>query len=636
MKSSSLQKPGRSPGASMPTVIMVVALMMTLAFTVVAIAFNHLNLSFRSNNNTRAEHLAEATLALAIERARENIDDFGITGTPESMTVIVTLDSLPEGSRGVLSFDKSTATALGVPYSTNNRSESAVEGSSSPRQGVPGHSLHLVARAEVGGSFSTMETIVYMPKFPYSIASEGAIRSDGGLTVAAVRPGAMVDLSAPVHPDDLQPGHLVTNSMIGEGALVLDGSNTIMGDIQSASDLTIGEDTVVLGETRRFANRASLPRLDATDYDPLGAAKGANGPVLEEDVQSVNSDAGTLRVKGYDVFGESHMPGDMTVDNGIVLEGGVLYVNGNLTVNAGGVKGKGAIIATGNITVRGGGEATTDNQAALVANGDILLRGTSYDKARYAGLIYAGGNLDSENMRLAGVFVAGGEHSEVTLKDTELYQVEQYTKLEIDESVGFELPALEPQELSWNGHPLQGSYDLTQLQSNLENYRNPNTGPGQPEYLFKFKIEPSYYMTYTFDADGNPVMSMTTGPDSYLIDGAALGMSIFGQPVGSPAEAEAVVLARMAEIEGRVLSPSEEAAIRPLARAFYQSNQPLRELAFISAQYSATNSTPGGAPTGPASRPFVWSLDMSEFFGDVKPMRIVSWQRYRVPEGAPE
>ena len=45
-------------GASLATVMMVVALMMMLAFTVVAIAFNHLNLSFKNQNSSQARHLA--------------------------------------------------------------------------------------------------------------------------------------------------------------------------------------------------------------------------------------------------------------------------------------------------------------------------------------------------------------------------------------------------------------------------------------------------------------------------------------------------------------------------------------------------------------------------------------------------
>ncbi len=121
-------KAKKAPGASLPTVIMVVALMMTMAFTVVAIAFNHLNLSFRSNNNAKAEHLAEAVLALAIEKAANDVETYGVLGTAEEKTIQLSLDSYPEGNIGVLSFDPDTAASLRVPYSTNNRSESSVAG----------------------------------------------------------------------------------------------------------------------------------------------------------------------------------------------------------------------------------------------------------------------------------------------------------------------------------------------------------------------------------------------------------------------------------------------------------------------------------------------------------------------------
>jgi hypothetical protein len=124
------------------------------------------------------------------------------------------------------------------------------------------------------------------------------------------------------------------------------------------------------------------------------------------------------------------------------------------------------------------------------------------------------------------------------------------------------------------------------------------------------------------------VMSTTTGPDQYLLDGGLMGMSIFGQTVHSEAEAEAVVLARMAELEGRELDETEKTAVRNLAHTFYQSNQPLRTLSMRSAEYSAINGGPSGGD-GSVTQPFVWSLDMSEFFGDVKPMQILTWVRYR-------
>ena len=103
-------------GASLPTVIMVVALMMMLAFTVVAIAFNHLNLTFRSSNNAKAEFLAEAVLALAIEKAAKDVESYGLL---TDQTIELSLEAYP-GAKGFLSFDKSVASSMGVPYSSNN------------------------------------------------------------------------------------------------------------------------------------------------------------------------------------------------------------------------------------------------------------------------------------------------------------------------------------------------------------------------------------------------------------------------------------------------------------------------------------------------------------------------------------
>lgn len=624
----------QAPGASLPTVIMVVALMMTMAFTVVAIAFNHLNLSFRTNNNGRAEELAEATLAVAIEKARLDIEHFGITGDPADKTVTVTLPSLPDGSKGVLTFDPAQATSLGVPYSTNNRSESSVPGSN-PLQVVPGQSVHLVARAEVSGAFSTMEAIVSMPKFPYSIASGGAIRSNGGLLVAAVRPEVTVDLSSPIQKEDLQPGHLVTNSSDQEEALVLSGTNEILGDVQSHSGATIGEDTRVYGKTRLNADIVKLPDLDARDYDPLGAfPHGADNPIDPADVQTVNSGAGSLTVKGYNVFGEALADGSynpsatLTVDNGIHLKGGVLYVNGNLNVASGGVSGKGAIVATGKITINGGGEAATDNQAALVANGDITLQGTSSQKAKFGGLIYTKGNLKSENLRLAGVFVAAGDSSEVTLENTELYQVDRNAKLELSNQPTYTIPNIVPNTVSVAGHTIPASYDFSNINANINSYANPNSGAGEPDFLFKFKVG-NAYKRFTNGPSG-PVMVDTTGPDQYTLDGGALGLRLFGEPVTSSTQAVSVVMSHYEQLyasEGNTLTALDRTNITNQTKALFEATQAGYNFSREAAQQSFDDG--GSDANGNSGGVFKWSLDLSEFFGETKQMRVRSWRRWR-------
>lgn len=606
----------RARGASLPTVMMVVALMMMLAFTVVAIAFNHLNLTFRSANNTKAEMLAEAVLALAIEKASQEVESYGVTNDG---TIELGLDAYP-GGKGVLSFDKAKAAALGVPFSTNNRSESSVQGSN-PGRVVPGQSLHLVAYAECQGARSTVETIVKIPKFPYSIASGGAIKSNGGLLVASLRPGAAYDSSLPIQEQDLEPGHLVSNSKSGDSAIEMTGDNTIMGDLRSASGATIAQETKILGETRLKADPVKLPALHASSYDPRGGAPDGSPPENPpDDIQIVNSNVGTLTVKGYNVS-----EGNLTVDNGINLKGGVLYVEGNLTVSAGGIKGKGAVIATGDITVVGGGEATTDNQAALIADGNITLRGTSAaDKAKFAGLIYTNGNLNSENLRLAGVFVAAGQNSDVTLRDTELYHVEEYAKLKLPE---FELPAPVVPHQSLDGFEVQASYDLSQLKTNLESYRNPNNGPGEPEYLFKFDNGAGGYSTYKFNEAGNSVFTMTTGPDGFTLDGSKLGLKIFGQTVTSPGQAGDVIVQKFEEAKGRAASVDERKDLRGFGETLFRHPQTAIDVSRASANFTAVYGRDDGSDD--TSNPFRWSIDLSEFVSESERMQVVYWARFK-------
>lgn len=627
--------PARPRGASLPTVIMVVALMMTLAFTVCAIAFNHLNLSFRSNNSAKAEHLAEAVLALAIEKAANDIETYGVLGTAADKTIELSFGSYQEGNRGVLSFDQDTATSLGVPYSTNNRSESPV-GGSNPNQIVPGQSLHLVARAEVGGAFSTMEAVVELPKFPYSIASGGAIRSDGGLLVASIRPGTTYDLSLPIHQDDLEPGHLVSNSTTGDDAIIMTGNNKIMGDIQSASGATVEEETEVFGEMRLNADKVKLPTLHASSYDPRSSAP--DGPVTgfepdPSDIQYVNSGAGSLSVKGYNVS-ESNL----TVDTGITLNGGVLFVDGDLTVSSGGVKGKGAIIATGNISITGGGEATTDNEAAIISDGNITLHGTASEKAKFAGLIYTNGNLEARDMRLAGVFVASGEDSpasapgNVSLKDTELYHVDELARLELNDE--FVVPdALNSNSFnaidSVNGVslPLPVTYDSSLLQANLANYVNPDTGPGQPTYLFKYKAG-STYIKATKNASGQVLPAVTTGPDQYVVDGADLGMTFCGQPVSSEEEAVAAALAYVqAEYTrlGKIMPASQTVSVTNQARAAFCSNPAGFQMGQHSIVYTDGLQSGGGGGGGT----FKWTVDLSDFVNESERMQVRYWARFR-------
>ena len=637
---------GKSPrGASLPTVIMVVAMMLTLGFTVVAIAFNHLTLSFKTSNQTQADHLAEAVLAKAIGEIVEN-PEFGLSGTAADKTVRIVRPSspdemffkLPEGSEGVLTFDETYANDLKIPYSTNNRSEGPISGVAGIP--VPEESFHLVAIARVKNCTSKMNAIVTIPKFPYSVAAAGSIRSEGGLVVASVKPGVPYDLRYPIHEDDLRPGHLVSNSKIGDEAVFLTGEgNKIYGDLQSSSGVTLEANASVLGEVRTNAIDAVLPQLDVMDYDPESTGM---------DFEPVTSGAGTLSVEGYNKY-----VGDLTVDNGIELNGGVLYVDGNLLVSAGGVTGKGALVATGGIQIHGDGEAHTDNQAALIAEGNIILRGSSSAKAKFAGLIYTEGQLSAENMRLAGVFVAAGDDSSVEFKNTEVYEDPSLGSLEIINEPtpppNFIVPSDLPlHSINWPNSegipvPIPMEYDPGVLQANLESFRNPDLSPGQPEYLFRVPTDQwvdgeshvgySYYrfdpedgaLDYYFTADSN-------GPNApFVLNGGHLGLKINGQAINSQADAVSAIQAAAEEIRGRELNSDELSTVNTSAAMAFNQTTAVTRVSRYSAQYTFENSSsdpsPGGGDSDNDSN-FTWSLDLSEFFSEGKPLRVLYWGTY--------
>lgn len=607
-------KGGRN-GASLATVMMVVALMMSLAFTVVAIAFNHLSISNKSANITKARLLAEAALAKTID-AMVKDRDFGLSGTAEERTVRVQLPSLPDGSEGLVTFDPDVAASSGVAYSTNNKSESPTAGAGNKL--VPGESFHLVALGKVKNSTVRVEAIIVLPKFPFSMAAQGAIKSNGGLVVASVKPGVSYDLNYPIHEDDLEPGHIVSNSKAGDGAVILSGENKIYGDLQSASGATIASDTSILGEVRLNSNEETLPALHASSYDPE----------LEAGLQTVNSGAGQLEVEGYNKSYSS-----LTVDNGIKLNGGVLFVDGDLTVNAGGVTGKGALIATGNLTIVGDGEASTDQKAALIADGDIVLKGASSSKAKFAGLVYTNGKLKAENLRLAGVFVAAGNESDVELSNTEIYEDPEAYKLEFSSTQtagGFEPPPLKPDVAIFDGKTIPTTVDPAALTANLESFRNPNVGPNEPEYLFKFPYAGSS-TGYAYMAPDNPIPVETSGPDSFVLDGSDVGMTIFGQPVHSAADAENAAVTGLEAAflaEGRMLTQAEKDIIRAEGRRIFNSPTMAYSVSKSSADYTASNPGNGGSEGPPVTTNFEWSIDLSEFVSASDYMRVLYWADY--------
>ncbi|MGE0487657.1 MAG: hypothetical protein AB7S38_00430 [Vulcanimicrobiota bacterium] len=413
----------------MPTTMMIAALMLALGFTVVAMGFNHLNVSARLTNAQYASNLADSAIAKAIEEIILD-EDFG-TPSGSGTLVQVTLPNAPADAVGVLSFDETEADGLGINYSFNNL-DSDTSASGDGRE-VPPEAVHLVAAGRCNGVERKVEAVIYVPRFPYGLAANGPINSEGGLLVAEVADASVLDGGYPIPDDQLLPGNVATNATDATTSIDFKttvGNISIKGDLQSRGGASLNGAvatpadwaSIVEGETRLGADQVDLPDIDLTSYAPNSS---------DPDVTTMTNPP---TQPSLTLSGVTRSDGDLTIANDLDLNGGVLYVQGNLTVN-GGIKGKGAVVATGHIGISGNSSATSDNRAALLSGTGIDLVGTNKNAARFEGLVYSHGPVNASNITLSGTAVSTATTSS-SYTNVDLYQVEEFSDFTVTSTSG--------------------------------------------------------------------------------------------------------------------------------------------------------------------------------------------------------
>lgn len=396
----------RGRGNSLALVIFGMAVLACLAFSAAGSFFAQASMDNRISQSLRAQNLAEAAVHRAIARL---IEDPGWGSSNQSLEV-----DFPNGpGTGRLSFDRSA----GPAWSTNNLlGSNAVEGSLD--NSVEQHTAHLVGVGRAGGETRKVEVQLYIPRFPYVVASSGPIRSQGNLQIASVDSAADLAEGIDNIPASKQrPGHIASNAKAL--ALSLSGPNIVVsGDVQSAGAVTLGPGVQVKGEVRPFSNAVGIPKISLSDYDPNGR------PGLS---RLSRSDFANLAIDG--VYRRS---GDLRVGQGLELKDGLLYVEGNLEVE-GGLRGRGAVIVTGTTSIRGGGEVQSDNLAALLSRGSVQIEGTAGQRASLQGLVYTEGNFAARQVNLAGTFVANSPEesgSQMDIQDAKLINLPQAASLQ--------------------------------------------------------------------------------------------------------------------------------------------------------------------------------------------------------------
>ena len=407
-------------GFSLGNVLMIMTILATLAFTVAAVSLNHLNFTQRTLNSHEARRAAESAVALTLKELFAD-SRYGEIRKPTNSVEYRS----PKGALGRITFWPDQADQWKLERSTNNLS------GTNPTQGydatrpIPPASVQLVALGSYRGVTHRVETVIYLPPFPYAIASAGPLTSNGGLEVGALNDSGDVEDLSLIQSEDLVGAHIVSNSADSK-ALSLGAGSLITGDVRAHGGIILDPSAVVHGQVRGNSDTVTIPKENVRSYDPQLLGK----PNLR------NLAPGRIDAPTLDGFVRS--AGSLVVSNGLQLDNGVLYVDGNLDVS-GGVRGSGALFVTGNTHISGTSDLTTDNSVAILTAGNVLIDGSDKDTSHFHGMVYSEGDFKADHIDLLGVFIQNGPTHSVEISDSRMISTPDLSNMQVQV-----LPAMPP------------------------------------------------------------------------------------------------------------------------------------------------------------------------------------------------
>lgn len=272
-------------------------------------------------------------------------------------------------------------------HSTNNilgdGTKEGLDGST-----VPAGTAQLVAISEIRGRRFRSQVMLGKSPFPYVVASSGPFVSNNSLLLGALR--SLDDLTDGLSSSDLVKGSLLTNS-----ALTINGPGAqVVGDLKTAASTASLPGVQHDGKLEVNAEPEDIPVIPLENYDPAG----------KPEIIDFNRGPRPNPNARLNLSGLARYQGTLTLNKGLELHGGVLFVEGDLTV-ADGVTGYGAVFCTGSLRVSGGGELTSDSLCALVAGRDLAISGAGADKTQFRGLVYSAGALSVSDVTVVGSLV---------------------------------------------------------------------------------------------------------------------------------------------------------------------------------------------------------------------------------------
>ncbi|MBS2037633.1 hypothetical protein JST97_21785 [bacterium] len=394
-------------GAGILTVLTASTLLLLLGLTVAGTSFHHLSVSNRLHHSQNARNLAEDCLSRAAAQVLAqptrycNPNYSGFTPLPSA--------TAPKDERGILTFDPTELNTLNgtlknpvLISSLNNLAGTSSAPIGNGSGSIPAHSLYLRAVGVDHGVERAMECVLWVPPFPYSMASGGPISIAGTSNVASVD-----NLADANDQSKWLPGSLVSNSQDMTKAIDLKDDVTVRGDIQTMGMGQLSGNAVVKGEKRYQAPSVRIPTIRVEDYDTS-----AKPNVLTYSTANPTSN----QVNGF-----AYRDGALNYTNGIKLNNGVVYVKGDVQIT-GKVEGKGAIIATGSIKINGSGSIAANNEVAILSKSDVTLDGSSTDHIGTTGLLYSEGKLTANYADIIGSAAAPKNTSSIEFTNVNMVQ----------------------------------------------------------------------------------------------------------------------------------------------------------------------------------------------------------------------
>ena len=248
----------RNPrGASLATTLVFACLALLFGLALASSSISHLHFGRSQAARQHALNAAEAAVSVAIEKLMRQ-PDFGHRDNPDDF-VELTFDS----ATARITFDPDQADNWGIEHSTNNRGSTESTAGVRGRQ-IPPEGVQIIAVGRSGNTQRTLEVVLEVPGFPYTMVSSGPINSEGSLLIGGLE--NLEDAFPTLNEDELEPADMASNAP--GNSVDIQGEATITGNIQARGNIKISDQVSLDGVLKPFSDSVPVAELDLDKIRP--------------------------------------------------------------------------------------------------------------------------------------------------------------------------------------------------------------------------------------------------------------------------------------------------------------------------------------------------------------------------------